>query len=56
MECSVVIAILPIPFTLPWFPSPKIIVSMGILILDVGGEHLLLPCHVVYASAINNPS
>jgi hypothetical protein len=26
---------------------------LGILVLDVGGEHLLLPCHVVYASAVN---
>jgi hypothetical protein len=29
---------------------------MGILILDLGGEHLLLPHHVVCASAINNPA
>jgi hypothetical protein len=29
---------------------------MGILILDVGGEHVLLPCHVVCAFAINNPT
>jgi hypothetical protein len=29
---------------------------MGILILDVGGEHVLLPHHVVCASAINDPA
>jgi hypothetical protein len=28
---------------------------VGILILDVGSEHLLLSYHVVCASAINNP-
>jgi hypothetical protein len=27
---------------------------MGILILDIGGEHLFLPCHVVCASTIND--
>jgi hypothetical protein len=27
---------------------------VGILVLDVGGEHLLLPCHVVCASNVNN--
>jgi hypothetical protein len=27
---------------------------LGILVLDVGGEHLLLPRHVVCASAIDN--
>jgi hypothetical protein len=29
---------------------------LGILVLDVGGEHFLLPCHVVCASVINNPA
>ena len=29
---------------------------LGILVLDIGGEHLLLPRHVVCASAINNPT
>jgi hypothetical protein len=29
---------------------------LGILVLDVGGEHILLPCHVVCASAVNNPT
>jgi hypothetical protein len=27
IECSLVMAIFPKPLTLPWFPSPKIIVS-----------------------------
>jgi hypothetical protein len=27
---------------------------LGILVLDVGGEHLLLPRHVVCASAVDN--
>jgi hypothetical protein len=26
------------------------------LVLDVGGEHLLLPRHVVCASAVDNPA
>jgi hypothetical protein len=29
---------------------------LGILILDVGGEHLLLPRHVVCAFAVDNPA
>jgi hypothetical protein len=29
---------------------------MGILILYVGGDHLLLPHHMVHASAIDNPA
>jgi hypothetical protein len=29
---------------------------LGILVLDVGGEHSLLPRHVVCASTINNPA
>jgi hypothetical protein len=29
---------------------------LGILVLDVGGEHLLLPCRVVCASAVDNPA
>ena len=29
---------------------------LGILVLDVGGEHLLLPRHMICASAINNPA
>jgi hypothetical protein len=27
---------------------------LGILVLDLGGEHFLLPRHVVCASAVNN--
>jgi hypothetical protein len=27
---------------------------LGILVFDVGGEHLLLPRHVVRASAVDN--
>jgi hypothetical protein len=27
---------------------------LGIFVLDVGGEHLLLPRHVVCASAVDN--
>jgi hypothetical protein len=30
--------------------------SLGIFVFLVGGEHLFLPCHVVCASAINNPT
>jgi hypothetical protein len=29
---------------------------LGILVLDVGGEHFLLPRHVVSACTINNPT
>jgi hypothetical protein len=29
---------------------------MGILVLDVAGEHLFLPHHVVCASSVNNPA
>jgi hypothetical protein len=29
---------------------------LGILVLDVGGEHCLLPRHVVCASAVNDPA
>jgi hypothetical protein len=30
--------------------------SLGISIFLVGGEHSLLPCHVVFASAIDYPT
>jgi hypothetical protein len=30
--------------------------SLGIFVFLVGGEHPFLPCHVVYASAINDPT
>jgi hypothetical protein len=33
IECSVVMAILPKPLTLPWFPSPRMIVSWESLFL-----------------------
>jgi hypothetical protein len=29
---------------------------LGILVLDIGVEHLLLPRHVVCASAVDNPA
>jgi hypothetical protein len=43
-------------FDLALIPISKDDCVMGILVLDVGGEHLLLPRHVVCASAINNPA
>jgi hypothetical protein len=42
------------PFDLALIPISKYDCVMGILVLDVGGEHLLLPRHVVCASAVNN--
>jgi hypothetical protein len=30
--------------------------SLGIFVFLVGGEHPFLPCHVVCASAINDPT
>jgi hypothetical protein len=41
-------------FDLAMIPISKDDRVLGILVLDVGGEHFLLPCHVVCASAINN--
>jgi hypothetical protein len=29
---------------------------LGVLVLDVGGEHFLLPHHMVRASAVDNPA
>jgi hypothetical protein len=29
---------------------------LGILVLDIGGEHFFLPCLVVRASAVDNPA
>jgi hypothetical protein len=29
---------------------------LGILVFLIGGEHPFLPCHVVCASAINDPT
>jgi hypothetical protein len=44
------------PFDLSLVPISKDDRILGILVLDVGGEHLLLPRHVVCASAIDNPA
>jgi hypothetical protein len=43
-------------FDLALIPISKDDRILGILVLDVGGEHLLLPRHVVCASAIDNPA
>jgi hypothetical protein len=43
-------------FNLALVPISKDDQILGILVLDVGGEHLLLPRHVVYASAVDNPA
>jgi hypothetical protein len=43
-------------FDLAMIPISKDNCVLGILVLDVGGEHLLLPRHVVCASAVNNPT
>jgi hypothetical protein len=37
-------------------PIPECDSSLGILVFLVGGEHLLLPCHVVCAPAIDDPT
>jgi hypothetical protein len=44
------------PFNLALIPISKYDRVVGILVLDIGGEHLLLPRHVVCASAVNNPA
>jgi hypothetical protein len=44
------------PLYLALVPISKDDCVMGILILDVGGEHPLLRRHVVCASTINNPA
>jgi hypothetical protein len=44
------------PIYLGLVPISKDDRVMGILILDVGSERLLLPHHVVCASAINDPT
>jgi hypothetical protein len=41
-------------FDLALFLISKYDHVLGIFILDVGGEHFLLPRHVVCASAVNN--
>jgi hypothetical protein len=43
-------------FDLALVPISKYDHVLGIFVLDVGGEHSLLPRHVVCASAINNPA
>jgi hypothetical protein len=43
-------------FDLALIPISKYDHVMGILVLDIGGEHLLLPHHVACASAVNNPA
>jgi hypothetical protein len=44
------------PFDLALVPISKDDRILGILVLDVGGEHLLLPRHVVCASSVDNPA
>jgi hypothetical protein len=41
-------------FNLALIPISKDDSILGILVLDVGGDHLLLPRHVVCASAVDN--
>jgi hypothetical protein len=41
-------------FDLALVPISKDDRILGILVLDIGGEHLLLPRHVVCASAVDN--
>jgi hypothetical protein len=43
-------------FNLALVPISKNNRVLGIFVLDVGGEHLLLPRHVVCASAVDNPA
>jgi hypothetical protein len=43
-------------FDLALVPISKDDRILGILVLDVGGEHLLLPRHVVCASAVDYPT
>jgi hypothetical protein len=43
-------------FGLALIPISKYNCILGILVLDVGGEHLLLPRHVVCASVVDNPA
>jgi hypothetical protein len=47
---------LALAFDLALLPISKDDSVLGIPVLDVGGEHFLLPRHVVCASAINNPA
>jgi hypothetical protein len=43
-------------FDLALVPISKNNRILGILVLDVGGEHLLLPRHVVCAFAVDYPA
>jgi hypothetical protein len=43
-------------FNLALVPISKDDRILGIIVLDVGGEHLLLPRHVVCASAVDDPA
>jgi hypothetical protein len=47
---------LALAFDLALVPISKDNCVMGVLVLDVGGEHLLIPRHVVCASAVDNPA
>src|SRR6187455_3457872 len=47
---------LPQSFNLALVPISKDDRILGILVLDVGGEHLLLPRHVVCASTVDYPA
>jgi hypothetical protein len=42
------------PFDLALVPISKDDRILGILVFDVGGEHFLVPHHVVRASAVDN--
>jgi hypothetical protein len=44
------------PLYLALIPISKDGRVMRILVLDVGGEHVLLPRHMVCASVINDPA
>jgi hypothetical protein len=43
-------------FDLAMIPISKDNCVLGILVLNIGGEHLLLPRHMVSVSDINNPA
>jgi hypothetical protein len=43
-------------FDLALVPITKDDRILGILVFDVGGEHFLLPRHVVRASTVDNPA
>jgi hypothetical protein len=43
-------------FDFALIPISKYDRVVGILVLDVGGEYLLLPRHVLCASVVNNPA